>query len=122
MLRPSAVYPVLAGALLLALTSTESWAMKRRPTISTPQQCTIDAVGGQADLGCEGAICWCCYSDGCYICNSSGADCVWDPGGASSRVEGLDGVFEGQLNQGVTILPQTTLPEGGLDGTLEQGQ
>ena len=47
------------------------------------------AMGGDtnesASGGCSGAICYCCYDNGCFICGSGSADktgmrdCTWDP-------------------------------------------
>ena len=85
---PSIVSAAMVAALFVIVALAQSQADKRRPTISTPQQCTKDATAGQATVWCEGLICSCCYSDGCYICNKDGGDCVWDPGrsGAPGRV------------------------------------
>jgi hypothetical protein len=88
----SLVTSIVATVGLLA-GSAPALALSRSPTISSPKQCTVDAVAGKADLWCEGAICSCCYSDGCFICNSQGSDCVWDPGRASrvpDRLPDLD--------------------------------
>lgn len=48
---------------------------KPRPQGGTPLDCWNT---GLTDQGCGGLICWCCYDDGCYICNSTRWDCVWD--------------------------------------------
>lgn len=89
MLRPSlTAVAALAAAVLLAM-AEPGHALTRSPTIGTPEQCTIDALAGGADLGCEGARCWCCYSDGCYVCNASGTDCVWDQGAYNQALPGV---------------------------------
>lgn len=36
-------------------------------------------VAPNSDFGCEGAICWCCHTDGCFICDQNFAGCQWDP-------------------------------------------
>jgi hypothetical protein len=36
-------------------------------------------VAPNSDFGCEGAICWCCHTDGCFICDQDFAGCEWDP-------------------------------------------
>jgi hypothetical protein len=51
--------------------------LPRRPTIDTSGRC----FRGDGESGCEGLLCWCCYSDGCWICNNDAGqpgDCVWD--------------------------------------------
>ena len=53
--------------------------LPKRPTVDTPTRCFI----GAGESGCEGLICWCCYSDGCWICDHVGGfprydNCVWD--------------------------------------------
>jgi hypothetical protein len=49
---------------------------KKRPTISTGEQCFYD-TGTLIDIG-EGPIVSCCYDDGCWICNRDYTDCAWD--------------------------------------------
>jgi hypothetical protein len=50
----------------------------KRPTVSSATDCT--------GFTCEGAICACCYEDGCWICDSASTGplpvyetCTWDP-------------------------------------------
>jgi hypothetical protein len=77
--------------------------LPRRPTIDTVDKC----FKGAGDSGCDGLLCWCCYSDGCWICDNYfgteiPANCVWDdhyraqPGGPPRRLGGVftGGVFE----------------------------
>jgi hypothetical protein len=66
-----------AAALLFAATPGEA---AKRPTVSTPSVCF--GGGGGA---CEGAICYCCYDDGCWICSGDGdtpydapGNCQWE--------------------------------------------
>ena len=50
--------------------------LPKGPKGRTYSECLTDQA---SDHGCEGLICWCCYSDGCWICNSSPPlDCAWD--------------------------------------------
>lgn len=52
-----------------------------------PPRPTIDSIGrcfhqGAGESACEGLLCWCCYSDGCWICDNHAGlptNCVWDP-------------------------------------------
>jgi hypothetical protein len=55
--------------------------LPRRPTIDDEENCRIGCGGnGCGEHGCEGLLCWCCYDDGCWICNRAGQrDCAWDP-------------------------------------------
>jgi len=116
-LRSTTSCVALLAALALAIAGpTPGYADKRRPTISTPKQCTIDAVGGQATLSCDGLICSCCYSDGCYICDKDGKDCVWDPGHSAGRRPGAVSPGGGVLDPG-TITPlfvPKVPPTGGI--------
>lgn len=78
---------VLVAAILVAGVSAAK--EKKRPTVSTAEDCFNDP--DQASE-CSGAICHCCYEDGCWICRSHDTDlteggnpiadfddCVWDP-------------------------------------------
>lgn len=84
--RPSILYMTVVALPALLVASTSADALDRRPTISSPKQCTLDATAGKATVWCEGLICSCCYSDGCYICDSQGNDCVWDASRSYTRV------------------------------------
>lgn len=69
---------VLAGVgvvILALLTATPSEALKRRPTVDSVERC----INGAGDKSCDGAICSCCYDDGCWICGDAYYNCVWDP-------------------------------------------
>jgi hypothetical protein len=51
--------------------------LKPRPTFDNPSIC----FKGAGESACEGLLCWCCYSDGCWICDNwfdVPANCVWD--------------------------------------------
>jgi hypothetical protein len=58
---------------------------KPRGSSADPFVCfTID----KEEQDCNGAICYCCYDDGCWICGNKGEygymlpdlnDCTWDP-------------------------------------------
>ena len=62
------------AAILTLVMSTPSSALKPRPTVDSADVCW----GRSTDKGCEGLICYCCYNEGCYICNKDTYDCVWD--------------------------------------------
>jgi hypothetical protein len=75
---------VLAAFLTLVLSS--SVQAKNRPTVDSPNgdTCfadpTTDKNCGSDDIN-PGAICYCCYDDGCWICGVNpmpGNECVWD--------------------------------------------
>lgn len=60
-----------------------------------------------ADAECEGVLCTCCYTDGCWICNNvlevpegTGPDCAWEP---AMRIQ------RGQPSRGIPRL-QTLQP------------
>ena len=75
---------VTVGLLTLALSSSAE--SKPRPTVDSKNgdTCFADPTtdkncGGSGDAG---AICYCCYDDGCWICGTTplpGDECVWDP-------------------------------------------
>ncbi len=54
-------------------------------------------VAPNSDFGCEGAICWCCHTDGCFICDQDFAGCQWDP--AMRLRAGLPAYLGQQLQQ-----------------------
>jgi hypothetical protein len=62
------------AAVLIVFLSAPSEA-KKRPTVDSSDVCWN---GGSSDKGCEGLICYCCYDEGCWICNKDTYDCVWD--------------------------------------------
>ena len=64
--------------IFLTLVLLSSADCKPRPTVSTDEySCFADPT---TDQGCGGAICYCCYDDGCWICGiKPGEKCVWDP-------------------------------------------
>ena len=64
----------LMTTILALVMSTPSEA-KPRPTVDSSDICWN---GGSSDKGCGGLICYCCYDDGCWICNKDTYDCVWD--------------------------------------------
>lgn len=66
-------------AIFLTLVLLSSAHGKPRPTISDADNCWLDP---ETDKDCGGPICYCCYDDGCWICdNPYNADkgCDWDP-------------------------------------------
>lgn len=69
-------------AIFLALVFISSADGKPRPTgpYGGPDFCWAD--WRNTDAACTGPICYCCYDDGCWICdNVEGGltNCVWDP-------------------------------------------
>src|SRR6185369_4563699 len=74
----------------LALFGTTAADAKNRPTVDDPygRTCFADP---STDKGAGGAISYCCYDNGCWICNSGSplgrGNCVWDPG-YRARVKG----------------------------------
>jgi hypothetical protein len=74
---------VLAAFLTLVVSSPAQ--SKNRPTVDNPNgnDCFADPT---TDKNCPsntdiGAICYCCYDDGCWICGTTplpGDQCVWD--------------------------------------------
>jgi hypothetical protein len=71
-MRKSVTFAIAAS---LAVLMSSPIAAKPRPTVGDADTCWD---GGSADKGCEGLICYCCYDEGCYICNKDTRDCVWD--------------------------------------------
>lgn len=65
-----------AMAAILALVMSTPSEAKSRPTVDSSEICWNV---GSSDKGCEGLICYCCYNEGCWICNKDTYDCVWDP-------------------------------------------
>lgn len=75
---------VVAIFLMLVLLSFADG--KPRPTVSDPSDCWIDPG---TDKDCGGPICYCCYDDGCWICDSPyNADkgCDWDSSYSSRKL------------------------------------
>lgn len=132
MLRP--MVSIVVAAVLLAVSAMDAQALNRRPTVSDIDRCELDALNGGADQGCEGSICWCCYSDGCFICNyvdtvGQDADCAWDPSYAGGQRPGNSSqqfqTFEllERADPGMTFQPPaTSVPPttGPLDGAIER--
>ena len=111
------------AALSAFVAATPSAALERRPTISTAESCVTDDAFGRSNWDCDGSICSCCYSDGCWICDgeatgSGFGDCVWEqafrPGGAKPPFGGTDGVLDpNAADPGMTLHmgPPATLLE-----------
>lgn len=66
---------IFAMAAILALGISTPSEAKPRPTVDSADICWN---GSPTDKGCGGLICYCCYDDGCWICNKDTYDCVWD--------------------------------------------
>jgi hypothetical protein len=105
------VIAVFAAASLALVTAAPSEA-RPRPTIFSIDDCTGQAGSGK---GCEGAICYCCYDDGCYICNRQWSDCTWDPKYPGLKSRGVTRPGTGGVLQPLTTVPprQVTPPAGG---------
>ncbi len=69
-------------------------AAKRQPGMGVGQ-CWIDGTPNPAGQG--EAISSCCLEDGCWICNATWNDCVWDPKVGSRAVRGTVGAGPGKL-------------------------
>ncbi|BBA33802.1 hypothetical protein sS8_1848 [Methylocaldum marinum] len=55
--------------------------LPRRPTISHPGDCFNDPTTDKECSEGGGLLCYCCYADGCWICDNLfeiPANCVWD--------------------------------------------
>ena len=97
----SLVWTLAALSALVAATPSE--ALQRRPTISDAASCITDDAFGRSEWECDGSICSCCYSDGCWICGSDATlgqgfgDCVWEQAFRPSKKPpfgGTDGVLD----------------------------
>jgi hypothetical protein len=112
--------------------STPGEAMKR-PTVDPSDAnvaynlCLVN--GGDTNSGsgpggsCAGAICYCCYDDGCFICNNIGGDCTWDQKARARTIrQRLKGLRD-RPARATTIKPDTTTrPPRRLEpGLLEGG-
>lgn len=121
--RVKSVLAVVGVVIFALLTATPSEALKRRPTVDSVDRC----INGAGDKSCDGAICSCCYDDGCWICGDSYYNCVWDPayrkGGkvlpgrkfGAVRPKVLPGQNAPIMRRGVdgeTETPTPTAPEG----------
>ena len=96
---------VLTAALMLAAMPAAAEPTTPRPPGGDLGTCY---VAPNSDFGCEGAICWCCHTDGCFICDKDFAGCQWDPG--HSGLQGQLNRFNGQFQQlspnpGFTAVP-----------------
>ncbi|MEZ5670754.1 MAG: hypothetical protein R3F55_25625 [Alphaproteobacteria bacterium] len=117
MTRMVSATAALAAALLLAFSADESQAVGRRTAGSTADQCFADAAYGNASSGSGGALTWCCYANGCWICNNVIAnpnldkDCAWDPAYSSRHLPAADRITN-QLQQSPGDVPATVAPLG----------
>jgi len=92
---------VIAAAMTFAivLMFSVSADAKPRPNIGDPDAAMGICLGEGGDnnwgtsndsdnvYGCAGLICYCCYDDGCYICDNTGHDCAWDAKASSLSVK-----------------------------------
>lgn len=75
---------VIAATIFAIGAAPPSEALQRRPTIGGT---VWDCMGSDdTDTGSEGAIGWCCYSDGCWICTFDMRECEWEQGRGAARL------------------------------------
>jgi hypothetical protein len=106
-------FAIVLGAFLTLVLSSSAQA-KNRPTVDSGNgdTCFADPTtdkncGGNTDVG---AICYCCYDDGCWICGTTpmpGNECVWDD---KYRAALSNPPFEGPMSIG---------PESGQHATQD---
>jgi hypothetical protein len=75
-----------AGFCSILVTSTASEA-KSRPTISGAMDCFADLDATAiyvAEANTDDKISYCCYDDGCWICDAALTECVWENKGRVS--------------------------------------
>jgi hypothetical protein len=66
-----------AIAALFVFVMSDLAEAKDRPPGSGSTECWLDSNN---DTGCGGIICYCCYDNGCWICQGANPDdCSWDP-------------------------------------------
>ncbi|MGF1626072.1 MAG: hypothetical protein ACFCVH_14415 [Alphaproteobacteria bacterium] len=130
MLNPtSTVAAALAALLAIACLATAATAAptSQRPGGGTYGRCIDDSLSGGSDWECGGAICSCCYTDGCFICeNNPGApsdqsDCHWEPpyhvGGRTGSSVGQPGSL---LDSGPADPPSSQRPLVTPEGRISQ--
>ena len=100
-MRKSILFTATATIVAAVLISGPSVAADNDSADAGMGMCLINGgdsnwgTGTEADTNCAGAICYCCKSDGCYICDNTGWDCVWDP---KARGRGIKQRLKAQLN------------------------
>jgi hypothetical protein len=112
--------------MLILLSSAEG---KPRPTVDDPSgdTCfsdpTTDKNCGDKD---SGAICYCCYDDGCWICGNTplpGDECVWDPKYSSKSLPPTEPPTISPVNgQRPIKLPPTVIQTEPITISPESGQ
>jgi hypothetical protein len=112
--------------MLILLSSAEG---KPRPTVDDPSgdTCfsdpTTDKNCGDKD---SGAICYCCYDDGCWICGNTplpGDECVWDPKYSSKSLPPTEPPTISPVNGPRPIkLPPTVIQTEPITISPESGQ
>ncbi len=108
------IFAVALAAALPVAVSAVADPKSPRPDGADITECELNHP---ENFDCEGLLCWCCYSDGCYICNNASAtnkpaDCKWDPG---RRLQ--HGVLSTLGNDGLQVAPNRNLsvqPRGTL--------
>jgi hypothetical protein len=103
---------VSVAAFLMLLLASPAEA-KKRPTVDSPNgdTCFADPTTDRnCNNGGEGAICYCCYDDGCWICGVNplpGNECVWDD------------AYRAQLAPPPATGPMSIAPETGARATQD---
>jgi hypothetical protein len=71
-------FTLLAAMPVMLVITSGAFAMNRRTVDHGIDTCLADDADGNASASCGGLICSCCYDDGCFICNTTYDDCVWE--------------------------------------------
>lgn len=111
-------------AIFLTLVLLSSADGKPRPTVDDPNgnDCWKDP-DTKPDRGCGGPICWCCYDDGCWICDAAGPTCDWDPKYSSRNVPQTESPSISPGSGKVPIkLPPTVIQTEPITISPESGQ
>jgi len=98
---------------------TPDWsarAVKPRPAVDSPSICW---TGGSSDNGCGGPICYCCYDEGCWICNKDTYDCVWDSSYRGDKRPNTTGIAP--LPPASIKPPWSKSPKGGVGSKRRTG-
>jgi hypothetical protein len=117
-MTPSLLLGAAVATGLLAVSAVPATSLERSPTITTYNQCVFDSLlpNKPSDAGCEGLICWCCYADGCYICDSNGLNCTWESGARVTRVPGRLPDIDLLERDEIPPPPPTRVQPGGVGG------
>ena len=104
----------------LSLALAASAEAKPRPTVDAPNgdDCFNDPSTDKNTPECDGgAVCYCCYDDGCWVCGTTplpGDSCVWDPAyrpKGTSKPTDAPTISPGQRPTQTPKRPPTTIPQ-----------